>query len=298
MSMRLAALPALILFLTLGACRERKDQAAPAPSPGAAVAAATPAPRSGVVRVLSYNVAGLLQGISQSQPITNIPLMSPKLNGYDLVLAQEDFFYHDLLAAQAAHPYRSQPMTGQSTLASDGLNRFSASPFTDFRRETWKVCHGYLNAANDCLSSKGFSFARHTLDSGVELDVYNLHADAGRAAGDVAARSAQFQQLAAAIQAQSAGRATIVAGDTNLVGNDPGDEPVLTAFFLATGLRDTARYLGGRPEQFDRIFFRSAPDLIVRPLSWRIATEFVDAAGAPLSDHEAIHVDFRWTAPR
>lgn len=298
MGVKLSALPVLGLIIIVAACRYRDNRAVVVAETGAATPASQAPPPSGIVRTLTYNVAGLLQGISQSQPITNTPLISPKLNGYDLVLVQEDFFYHDLLAAQAAHPYRSQPLTRYSTLAGDGLNRFSASPFVDFQREQWTVCNGYLNAANDCLSSKGFSFARHTLDARVEIDVYNLHADAGRAPGDEAARSTQFQQLAAFIQARSTGRALIVGGDTNLLGGDPDDEAVLAAFVQATGLADAARFLGGKAEKLDRLFFRSGADVALRPVQWREAAEFVDAAGAPLSDHEAIHVDFRWIKTR
>ena len=29
--------------------------------------------------------------------------------------------------------------------------------------------------------------------------------------------------------------------------------------------------------------------------AWRIAPEFVDAAGAALSDHDAVHINFEWT---
>ena len=40
---------------------------------------------------LSYNVAGLPQEISKAQPREHIPLISPLLNDFDVVLTQEDF---------------------------------------------------------------------------------------------------------------------------------------------------------------------------------------------------------------
>lgn len=47
--------------------------------------------RSGSFKALTYNVAGLPAPISGSEPATNSPLISPKLNDYDLVLLQEDW---------------------------------------------------------------------------------------------------------------------------------------------------------------------------------------------------------------
>ena len=53
---------------------------------------------------LTYNVAGLPEPLSGSQPSVNIPQISPLLNSYDLVLVQEDFWYHNELKAQINHP--------------------------------------------------------------------------------------------------------------------------------------------------------------------------------------------------
>jgi hypothetical protein len=220
-------------------------------------------------------------------------MISPLLNTYDLVLAQEDFFYHADLASQAQHPQQSTPQTGVSTLSNDGLNRFAQSSFTGFDRQTWQVCNGLFTNANDCLASKGFSFARHTLAPGVEIDVYNLHADAGSSADDNSARAVQMAQLVTYIIAHSQGRALIVAGDTNLGGFDPNDEPTLQTLLVGGGLTDSARFLG-QPETIDRVMFRSSSKLILTPTSWRRASEFIDSNGTPLSDHDAIHVDMSW----
>ncbi|MEQ9318019.1 MAG: hypothetical protein RIF41_02630, partial [Polyangiaceae bacterium] len=57
-------------------------------------------PQDGTFSALSYNVAGLPQGLSGSEPEEYIPLISPLLTGYDLVLVQEDFVYHAELRAE------------------------------------------------------------------------------------------------------------------------------------------------------------------------------------------------------
>jgi hypothetical protein len=103
---------------------------------------------SGELSALAYNVAGLPEGLSGSSPATNMPYISPLLNDYDLVLVQEDWLtppnppfglrvYHDLLAAQARHPFHSTPAPSPlgmnparpSALLSDGLNEFSNFEF-------------------------------------------------------------------------------------------------------------------------------------------------------------------------
>lgn len=70
----------------------------------------------GVLDVLTYNVAGLPEGISSSNPATNTPLLAPKLAPYGLVHVQEDFNYHAALYAGDNHPYRT-PTSGGAAIA-------------------------------------------------------------------------------------------------------------------------------------------------------------------------------------
>jgi hypothetical protein len=270
---------------------------APASSPGPAAPASPAAPAalaSGAISALSYNVAGLPLGLSSSSPAANTPQISPKLNSYDLVFAQEDFSFHGALARDANHSFQSQPLTGYLTPMGDGLNRFSNFPFSNLTRKKWLACHGLFNAGSDCLASKGFSFARADIAPGVTIDFYNLHADAGRGSKDKAARTKQFDQLTQFIWLNSLGQPIIVVGDTNLKAADSDDEKVLQDFLTATGLQVSARVLGQLPDSIDRLMYRGAGKVTITPINRRIATEFVDANGNDLSDHKAIHVDFRW----
>lgn len=248
---------------------------------------------SGTLRALTYNVAGLPQGISGSNPVRNTPQISPKLNAYDLVVVQEDFWYHAQLERDAQHPFRSAPLTTHTTLVNDGLNTFSHTPFSDFTRVRWNVYFGLFTNSNDGLASKGWSAARHELFPGITVDVYDLHADAGGDQGDIDARVQQFAQLAQFMATYSAGRAVLVGGDTNLRDTRARDMQTLADFLGATGLTDSARTLGG-PETIDRWMFRSSAELTLTPVRWRYADEMVDAAGGPLSDHEGVNVDFEW----
>jgi hypothetical protein len=253
-----------------------------------------PPPSEGGFLALTYNVAGLPEGISGSHPERNTPLISPLLNSYDLVLVQEDFVYHAELAASATHPYRSEPMTDPERFFGDGLNRFSAFPLGPLTRIRWEACHGTIENASDCLADKGFSVCEVSVAEDLALLVYNHHAEAGGGEEDVAARTDGFAQLGAHIEQNAGDRAVLVAGDTNLHGLDPDDEPILTDLFATTDLADACRTLSCGDDRIDRFLFRSGSDLVLTPTEWDVAEEFVDEDGWPLSDHEATRARFRW----
>jgi hypothetical protein len=251
---------------------------------------------SGTFLFLTYNVAGLPESLSSSHPEIYIPLISPMLNAYDLVVVQEDFWYHDELSADALHPYRSDPSVDPPTLTrmGDGLNRFSDFPFAAHTRITWSDCNGTIDCLNDCLTTKGFSVARHELASGVFVDVYNLHMDAGSCAGDITVRGVQVDQLVAEANTRSAGQALIVAGDTNLSDGRSEDMVVLDRLIADLGLADSCRSLGCGEETLDRVLFRGSDSVSLTALEWAYADEFVDGDGHDLSDHLAVRVRFSW----
>jgi hypothetical protein len=249
---------------------------------------------SGRLSLLTYNVAGLPQLVSQSEPEVNVALISPLLNHYDIALVQEDFSYHSRLSAHADHAYRSEPMTHSLALMPDGLNWFSRFAFSWIHRVRWAQCNGYLGAASDCLADKGFSFGEVTLAPGVNVDVYDLHAEAGSSLLDVDARRDNFEQLADYLRARSRNHAIIVAGDTNLRTGVPADAEVLERFLRVTGLSDACRRFGCGEEKLDRVFFASSRNVQLDVLGWWTDRRFVDAQGEPLSDHPAVGVELSW----
>jgi len=279
-----------------------------------ATGCAAPPQTSGEFLALSYNVAGLPEGISGSHPATNTPIISPLLNAYDLVVVQESWqtpdpnplaplrVYHELLAADANHPYKtvSAPLPlgtdprRPSALVSDGLNAFSRFPFTHLGREMWNDCWA---SASDCLSQKGFMVMRMTVAPGVSIDVYDLHMEAGGDPEDDALRDAAVTQLATFVNAFSAGRPVIVGGDFNMHTDGEPDASQFQRLLADAGLLDVCAALScPQPGRIDKFLFRSTADLTIEPLSWRFETDvFVDGMGEPLSDHDALAVRFRWT---
>jgi len=312
-------------------------------------AGAKPKPRKGSFIALTYNVAGLPQGISGSDPQTNSPQIGPKLNDFDLVLLQEDWadpapgvdiFFHEQVTAEASHPYRSTPAShpygtdvsrfpSGPTMIADGLNRLSDFEFGTLERHMWEVCFGEFHfaavnavldatgldgavedagfddelddGAADCGAQKGFSVARTRLANGVEIDVYNLHADAGSDPRDQEARAAGFRQLAAFIGTHSDGHGVILGGDTNLHTEPDSDRArdieAWRTFQEATGLVDVCRVLDCAADDgaIDKFAFRSSKRVKLAPLSATVERErFTRADGEPLSDHDPLSVVFRW----
>ena len=260
---------------------------------------AAPEPTSGELRVLTYNVAGLPQGLSSSEPEAYIPQISPLLSAYDLVLVQEDFWYHAELSADVTLPHRSEPAVEAPNVSDmgDGLNRFSVSAFELHTRTPWPGCNGTVDCSSDCLANKGMSFARHTLAPGVEVDVYNLHNEAGGCPDDLRIRDESTDLLIDTIASQSAGRAVIVGGDFNLREADAEDLPLLTRLW-DDGLRDVCHEVSCGTDEIDRIMIRDGDVVRLEALEWSFGEEFVTSAGEDLSDHPAVWARVGWSRAR
>lgn len=261
---------------------------------------------SGAFTALTYNVAGLPQGVNADQhPQDNQPVMSPLLNDYDVVLLQEDFgFYTDLLRADLTHEFESEPHPGpeemnpiarEGAVVGDGLNVVSRLPVGDLERVPWMHCGA---AAGDCLALKGFAATELTVAEGSTVDLYDLHMEAGSGTDDDRFRGDDLGDLAAYIEAHSAGEAVIVGGDWNLSFDEEPDATQLHRFLRRTGLSDVCDVVdcGADADVIDRFLFRSADDLTLEPTRHTFAREaFVDAAGEPLSDHDPLAVDWSWS---
>jgi endonuclease/exonuclease/phosphatase family protein len=242
--------------------------------------------------VLTYNVAGLPDGFMTPHPSVNMPRIGSLLGRYDLALIQEDFAYGALLREKLTLPFQSPAFVRAGRFDfGDGLSQFASQPFTALQREAWRTCHGVVDSYFDCLTPKGFISTRQSLTDGVELDVYNVHLDAGPSSADQQAREAQVDQLVEAIAQRSAGRAVLLAGDTNLRSRRDS----LARLQRATGLVDVCEALHCPDERrIDRVLYRNSAALEITPRKWSIDRRFVDATGLPLSDHLAVAVELDW----
>jgi endonuclease/exonuclease/phosphatase family metal-dependent hydrolase len=298
-------------------------------------ASTTTAAASGEFSMLSYNVAGLPQEVSSENPEEHLPMISPLLNDYDVVMTQEDFdwwsedpdlsanvseldfvHYHERLRADTDFPYATERHPGPAAVGidgsdpqrpmpyvGDGLGFLSRIPFHDVDRVPWTHCYGVLDGASDCLAMKGFAVATFTLADGVTVDVYTLHAEAGEGPDDQPIQVENFQQLADYIVEHSDGHAVIVGGDTNLHlepdhDQRAADTPVWEGFLEATGLTDTCDVVEcPGVGQIDKVAFRNADGLTLEPQSFEHPTgRFSGPDGEDLSDHPPVLVEWTWTA--
>ncbi|PAZ17113.1 endonuclease [Streptomyces sp. SA15] len=277
---------------------------------GLTATGATPAAAAttGSFNVLTYNVAGLPEGLSSGNPEKNTPLISPRLGAYDIVNVQEDFNYHAALYAGDNHPHRTA--TSGGVPFGDGLNTLSDYAFEDFQRVKWNNCTG-----TNCLTPKGFSLARVRLAEGVFVDLYNVHTNADSTDDALAARRANVSQLSDFIKANSSGNAVIVMGDTNTRYTRTGDN--IRTLVQENGLTDPWVKLvkGGTPpaqgadalvcpttaptndcEVVDKILYRGSKLLSLSATRYNNEwASFLDSAGGNLSDHFPHTVDFSYT---
>jgi endonuclease/exonuclease/phosphatase family metal-dependent hydrolase len=250
--------------------------------------------RQGQLSVLTYNVAGLPEGLSNVRPTQTLPLVGALLSKFDLVLVQEDFAYPELLRKQLRLPYRSAPFVrGQALHFGDGLSLFSKLPLGDVKRTAWATCHGVYDSYSDCLTPKGFAFTRVELTPGTSVDVYDAHLDAGPGSGDKAARAAQLEQLLRALREQSADRALVLGGDFNLTGAEvSGFRRRMTEL----GIVDACDALGcGQERRLDRVLLRSGGAVTLKAKAWRVVPGFRDGQGRALSDHEPVLATIGWS---
>lgn len=269
---------------------------------------------SGTLSVLSYNIAGLPEGLSSAPTAraSSTTTIGQRLGPYDVVHVQEDFNYHANLYAADNHAYRTATSGGAGI--GSGLNTLSniAYDADDFERVGWDSCQ---IDSGDCLTPKGFTFMRIRLAEGVYVDFYNVHTNAGTSDGDQSSRASNLSQLTAFISSHSAGNAVVVMGDTNTRYTRAAD--TISGFVADNGLTDAWVKLqrAGTPpvagsdalvcdpaavtnacEVVDKVLYRGSKLVTLNATYYNNDNAaFLDSAGAMLSDHFPINVRFNWT---
>jgi endonuclease/exonuclease/phosphatase family metal-dependent hydrolase len=272
---------------------------------------------TGTFNVLSFNVAGLpaiLNGNDvPGDKTTNTASIGKFFTqyGYDIIHVQEDFNYHATLYANDNHPYRTA--TSGGVPFGSGLNTLSNFYWIDEERTKWDTCSDASGA--DCLTPKGFTFMRVQISSGIWIDVYNLHADAGTEAADLTARAANLRQVSQHITTYSAGNPVLVFGDTNSRYTRSADVPSI--FATDNGMTDAwvqiprngvaptpgaADIVCTNPsettscETVDKVFYRGSPAVQLSATAFDyVGDKFLQANGDILSDHNPVLVNFTWS---
>jgi endonuclease/exonuclease/phosphatase family metal-dependent hydrolase len=261
--------------------------------------------------IASYNVQAR-PGLDR--PEEKLPLISPLLNRFDVVLIQECFTRHDLLWAGNDFPNRAYfgRLAGEDRLVGSGLSIMNRLPMGEVEMVHFRDVGEFQNR----LASKGVLMAR-LIVAGVSVDVYTTHMEAGASKEAHTAQMGQARQMIEIINRHSPPEhAVILMGDFNIGprregkpwrADSPGhyfsEEDMLarTAAFevMRSGLslRDAADEIHGpKDEGIERLLFREGTRCRIEPLSCEVdAKNFRRADGNRLSDGSPLVVRLRVT---
>jgi len=283
--------------------------------PAVAVAQASTAKPVHRVSVLSYNILGLPEFVAKREREKWMPVIARRSCPFNVVLFQEDYTYHDLLRRNAAcHKFIQQAPGSTSTtggrvfgmglsnmsklltggkIYGSGLSVFTRHLVTRNLGVSYGVCKGYTDYQQDCLSDKGAQLVTVKFASGITLDVYNTHLDAGRTREDQAVRQQQLALLAKFVEEKSRNRPVVIAGDFNLNWTFPEMRQSLERFMSRLGLTRVEEAQNPK-NPIDHILFRKGARIDLSVASAGLARGFT-VKGQSLSDHEPVTATFRVT---
>ena len=280
------------------------------PAPAAAANSRNPVHH---VSVLSYNILGLPEFIAKQDREKWMPVIARRSCPFNIVLFQEDYTYHDLLRRNAAcHKFirqapgatdttgqrafglglsnMSKLLTGGKVFGS-GLSVFTRHLVTRNEGISYGDCKGYLDHQQDCFSDKGAQLITVKFATGITLDLYNTHLDAGRAKEDQEVRQKQLARLARFVEEKSRNRPVIMAGDFNLNWRFPEMRQSLEGFMHRLGLTRVGEAQNPK-NPVDHILFRKGGTIDLSVIRAGLAPGFA-VRGQSLSDHEPITATFR-----
>ena len=243
--------------------------------------------------------------------------------GYDLVMLQEDFNYHDVLSVFLEDDYKMDEWTGDvdavghtidylhlqnHRFTCDGLmacwkNDLTVSPAA---RVPWQQNFGKFSHALDEMITKGFRRYEVTLRSGDRIVVYNMHMDASddkdeaekNDTKDKEARLAQWTQLKEDVLAQLDSRPIIIVGDMNSLYSRDDVKGVFIDAINDSGratVNDVWLELNKPGEEtLDKILYiNPAMGTKIQPVAFSLDKDGYLYEGKPLGDHYPVAATFK-----
>lgn len=243
--------------------------------------------------------------------------------GYDLVMLQEDFNYHDVLSVFLEDDYKMDEWTGDvdavghtidylhlqnHRFTCDGLmacwkNDLTVSPAA---RIPWQQNFGKFSHALDEMITKGFRRYEVTLRSGDRIVVYNMHMDASddkdeaekNDTKDKEARLAQWIQLKEDVLSQLDSRPIIIVGDMNSLYSRDDVKGVFIDAINDSGratVNDVWLELNKPGEEtLDKILYiNPAMGTKIQPVAFSLDKDGYLYEGKPLGDHYPVAATFQ-----
>ena len=243
--------------------------------------------------------------------------------GYDLLMLQEDFNYHDVLSVMLEDDYKMDEWSGDVGVEErtidylhlqnhrfecDGLmalwkNDLTVTPVA---RTPWQQNFGKFSHALDEMVTKGFRRYEVTLRSGDRIVVYNMHMDASddkdeaeqKDTKDKAARMAQWAQLKDDVMQHLDTRPVIVVGDMNSLYSRDDVKSVFIDAINESGratVADVFLELNKQGEEtLDKILYiNPVMGTKIQPLAYSLDKDGYQNDGKPLGDHYPVAATFK-----
>lgn len=243
--------------------------------------------------------------------------------GYDLLMLQEDFNYHDVLSVFLEDNYKMDEWTGDVDVVGrtidylhlqnhrfdcDGLmacwkNDLTVTPAA---RMPWQQNFGKFSHAMDEMVTKGFRRYEVTLRSGDRIVVYNMHMDAAddqdeatqNDMKDKAARMAQWAQLKDDVLQQLDSRPIIIVGDMNSLYSRDDVKSVFIDAINDSGrgtVADVWMEMNKQGEEtVDKILYiNPVLGTMIQPVAYSVDKDGYQNEGKPLGDHYPVAATFK-----
>ena len=253
--------------------------------------------------------------------------------GYDLVMMQEDFNFHNVLTVLLEDDYQFDTWSGDvgvdghkidflhlqnHRFSCDGLmacwkNGLSVTPAP---RTPWQQSFGKFSHANDEMVTKGFRRYEVSLTDGTLLTVYNMHMDASDEADEVEqkdgkdreARRSQWLQLKDDVLQHLGSHPVIIVGDLNSHYSIDGIKGHFIDAINESGLGTVGdvwvelEHQGVYPDErsassgetIDKILYvNPAAGTKIQPVAYSLDRSGYQHDGLPLGDHYPVAATFQ-----
>ena len=243
--------------------------------------------------------------------------------GYDLVMLQEDFNYHDVLSVILEDDYKMDEWSGDVEVVGhtidylhlqnhrfecDGLmgcwkNNLTVTPAG---RTPWQQNFGKFSHALDEMVTKGFRRYDVTLKSGDRIVVYNMHMDASdnkdvaeqKDEKDREARMAQWTQLKEDVLKNLDSRPIIIVGDMNSLYSRDDVKSVFIDAINDSGRGTVSDVWVEMKKQGDEtvdkiLYINPVMGTKIQPVAFSLDKEGYQNEGKPLGDHYPVAATFQ-----
>lgn len=243
--------------------------------------------------------------------------------GYDLVMLQEDFNYHDILSVILEDDYKMDEWSGDVEVVGHTIDylhlqnhRFECDGLmgcwkndltvTPAGRTPWQQNFGKFSHALDEMVTKGFRRYDVTLKSGDRIVVYNMHMDASdnkdvaeqKDEKDREARMAQWTQLKEDVLKNLDSRPIIIVGDMNSLYSRDDVKSVFIDAINDSGLGTVSDVWIEMKKQGDEtvdkiLYINPVMGTKIQPVAFSLDKEGYQNEGKPLGDHYPVAATFQ-----